>query len=101
MSAHAIAHKLRLTDDFGLTVGGFLLSAFGGIAVFVIAVTIAIALGSRAYGRTSCSNWASQTGIPTKFAVLNWADSGTCLARTPDGRWIANSNWQAFVGASK
>lgn len=53
---------------------------------------------SRPVGHSICNNWSRQTGVPTKFVILNWADTGTCLARTPDGHWIQNSNWNAYVG---
>ena len=96
-----LAYKLGLVDSYGLTMGGFLGILAGGILLVLAVVFCAVTYGGRSYGRTTCANWSSQTGIQTKFVILNWADSGTCLARTPGGRWVLNSKWQAFVNAGR
>lgn len=76
---------------------GFLSACGGGCFLLAAILVPTIVLSSRAVGRTTCRHWGTQTNIPTKFVLLNWADSGTCLARTPTGRWVPNSNWAAFV----
>ncbi len=62
------------------------------LAAILLIVFGAIVLGGRSVGRTTCRHFSAQTGYPTKFAILNWADTGTCLARTPDGHWTKNTN---------
>ena len=62
-----------------------------GATLLVCGFIALIVYPSRAVGRTTCRNWASQTGYETKFTILNWADTGTCLARVPGGRWVQNS----------
>ncbi len=101
MSANTVARKLRLTDGYGFTLLGVITTVLLSFVTLILAVGLAVTLGGRAYGRTTCANWSVETGIETKFAVLNWADSGTCLAKTPDGRWVLNSKWTAFVNAGK
>lgn len=69
-----------------------MLVVFGAAALFA-AVSMGIAIASsRVVGRTTCHNFAVQTGYRTKFEVLNFFDTGTCLARTPDGHWTKNTN---------
>lgn len=70
-----------------------------GIGVFVGVVTACIIYGGRAYGRPQCARWGVQTGYPTKFVILGWADGGTCLARTKSGRWVLNTQVRAFEAA--
>jgi len=97
-SAHTVARKLRLTDRYGnASILTFILGFAAFVALIVAIVMVSVIVGGRVVGRTTCRNWGVQTGIPTKFAILNWNDPGTCLARTPDGRWVLNTNWQAFV----
>ena len=92
-----IARKLHLVDGYGISTLGAALSVVFGCLALAGVLIIGITLGGRAYGRTTCANWGSASGITTKFQVLNWADSGTCLARTPSGQWVLNSKWEAFV----
>lgn len=67
-----------------------------GAIVFIGSGFVSIIVyASRAAGRTSCSHWGQQTGYPTKFRVLYWADTGTCLAQTPNGHWVKNT--QVFI----
>lgn len=96
-----LAERLWLADAYGLSFLGMILSIFAVLAVAVLAIGITGTVAARAYGHTTCNNWGSETGIATKFVVLNWGDSGTCLAQTPDGRWVLNSKWTAFVKGDK
>lgn len=75
-----------------------IISAIAALVLTCMAIIIPIA---RHVGHSTCSNWSSQTSVPTKFVLLNWADTGTCLAKTPDGHWVKNSNWYAYVGVNK
>lgn len=97
----ALTDRLRLTDCYGVSPLGMLLSLLGGATALVLIGGLAIILGGRAAGRTICRNWSSQTGIPTKLAVLYWADSGHCLAQTPDGRWVLNTKVQVYIPGGK
>lgn len=97
-----LLRRWHIVDGYGFMTGGALLaSLFLGLFVLPVGIFCGVVYGGRAYGRDTCKTWSKQTGVPVKFVVLNWADSGTCLARTPDGHWIVNSQWQAFFGASK
>lgn len=91
---------MKLRDDFGLTGFGFIICAAVGTILFVAIVLSSVIYGGRAIGRPTCRRWSVQTGIPTKFVVLNAFDSGTCLARTPSGRWVRNGQWLAFVNGT-
>jgi hypothetical protein len=96
-----LAGRLWLVDSYGLTPYG-VLAILIGCALAIVGVMFAAATyGGRSYGRATCARWGAQTGIQTKFVVLNWADSGTCLARTLNGRWVKNSQWVAFVQGSR
>lgn len=95
------ARKFRLADNYGLTGLGIISVVASIFVVVVVSLVLALTLGGRAYGRTTCTNWSQETGVRTKFAVLNWLDSGQCLALTPSGTWVLNSRWQAFVEGSK
>lgn len=89
-------------DKYGMLKARWIF-AFSTIAVVIVMFGIfsAVVYGGRANGRGTCSQWEQQMGVPTKFTVLNWADSGTCLAKTPEGIWVKNTNWQAFVGGGQ
>lgn len=83
----------RIAFDFGphddLAMGGAMLCGLSTLALFIIPTVI---LPARAIGRSTCHNWGEQTGYRTKFTVLNWADTGTCLAQTSDGHWVPNTH---------
>jgi hypothetical protein len=71
--------------------GLWLLIPFG--LVFLVTGFVSVIIyPSRSVGRTTCRHFSEQSGYPTKFVILNWADTGTCLARTPDGHWTKNTN---------
>ena len=96
-----VLRRLRLTDRYGATPLGIILTILlSFLAVMALVVFLVVAL-SRPIGRTTCRNWSGQTGIPTKFVVLNVFDTGTCLARTPDGRWVNNSRVQVYIPGGK
>ena len=63
-----------------------------GIAALTLIVVASVPLVARAAGEASCSSWGAQTGYQTKFRVLWALDTGTCLARLPNGKWVANSS---------
>ncbi len=89
-------------DEYGnATFAAFMLTLCSAIVAVCIIVFLAVVLVGRSVGRTTCENWSIETGIESKFVLLNWADTGTCLAKAPDGRWILNSNWQAFFQADR
>lgn len=75
----------------------FFVSIFAGIVLSVVILLVSIVFGSRAYGATECSNWGKQTGYNTKFEVLNFMDTGTCLALAPNGRWVLNTQVLSFA----
>lgn len=92
----------RVAFDFGPNdTAGFIGGMVTGLAILVLGIVPTVILPLRAVGRTTCRNFAAQTGYPTKFVVLNWADTGTCLARTPDGHWTKNTNIIVNVPAVK
>ncbi len=101
MSTYAIGRRLRLTDSFGLTMGGFVVSLVTVIVAFIAILSVLVIGLSRHYGRISCANWSAETGYPSKFVILNTASGGTCLARTPSGRWVVNSKVIEVVPALK
>lgn len=84
-----------------LSCPGILAVLAGAIVLLFALVFVGVTYGGRAYGKPTCRHWGEQVGVQTKFVILNWADSGTCLARTPAGLWVPSSRWQAFVGGSK
>lgn len=86
-------------DDISL--GSFVLYFLAICCLLFAIIFPAVTFGGRAVGRTTCRNWGSQVGVPVEFRVLNWADTGTCFARTPGGRWIPNSNWFSYVRGGK
>lgn len=96
-----VGRKLGLTDSWGFTVFGMILTLGLGVALVVALAFAAALFPSRAVGRTTCRNFASQTGFKTKFVILNWADTGTCLAQAPNGRWVKNSQIVQFVQGSR
>jgi hypothetical protein len=73
----------------GLAFAGMIVLGFAALSCALIPT---IVLPSRYVGSTNCRNWSQQTGYPSKFRVLNWFDTGQCLARTPDGHWTLNTN---------
>jgi hypothetical protein len=97
----ALAYRLRLRDSYGVTPLGVILIALSSIGALILILFLSILYGGRAAGRTICRHWSDQTGIPTKFEVLYWADTGTCLARTPDGRWVLNTKVQVYIPGGK
>ena len=101
MTATTWPRRLRLTDSYGISGFGMLLSILGVLVVVLTIVFASVVYGGRAYGRTTCVNFATETGFQTKFVVLNWADAGTCLALAPNGRWIKNTQIVQFIQASK
>jgi hypothetical protein len=70
-------------------------------ALFAGGIGVVIVTSSRAVGRTTCRNWSAQTGYETKFVLLNWADTGTCLALAPNGRWVKNTQVLSFANGRK
>ena len=86
-----LRRRLHLVDDYGMTGYGFVATMVVVLAVIVAVTFCGFTYGGRAVGRTTCRNWGTQTGYETKFVVLNWSDSGTCLARS-HGRWVQNTN---------
>lgn len=102
MSALPLARRLRLTDAYGdLSFGGFVLSCCAGIAACFVLVGLVVILSMRPYGRGVCHRFAEQTGFRTKFVVLGFMDTGTCLAQAPNGQWVSNSKIVQFVQATK
>ncbi len=95
---HQLARRLHLVDSWGLTGWGLALWFTLGLSVVLTVLFASIILGSRAIGRTTCRHWSEQTGYPSKFRILNFFDTGTCLARTPSGRWVLNSKVLTFTG---
>lgn len=77
---------------------GFLAAITCAIAVIMAILVPLVTYGSRNQGRISCRSFASQTGYPTKFVLLNSWDTGTCLARTRSGRWVPKGQ---LVGVSR
>lgn len=53
--------------------------------------------GSRAVGRTTCRHWGERTNFKTQFVILNWNDTGTCLALAPNGQWVKNTKVAQFL----
>lgn len=96
MSAATLSRKLGLVDNYGLTGVGFLTALLAGITLLMAVLVTSIVLGSRAIGRTTCGHWASQTGFASKFVVLNFFDTGSCL-----GRWVKNTQIVQFIQAGK
>lgn len=47
-----------------------------------------VVLPSRTVGKTTCRNFSKESGYATRFVIMNWADTGTCLALAPNGRWV-------------
>ena len=81
------------------TIIGTVIALF--IAAFV-AILMAIILAiSIPVGRGICNRWEEQTGVETKFVRLNLFDTGTCLAKAPDGRWVKNTSVQVFIPGGK
>lgn len=101
MSYATLGRKLHLTDGWGFTVFGIVATALACAAVLLALIFAAVLFPSRAVGRITCRNFASQTGFKTKFVILNWADTGTCLAQAPNGRWVKNTQIVQFVQGSK
>ncbi len=101
MSTLTIRRRFRLVDGFGLTGLGFVVTGVAGFLLFVTVVMVSVVGLSRHFGRIACGNWSSETGYPTKFVLLNTASTGTCLARTPSGRWVVNSKVIAIAPSRK
>jgi len=96
-----LAYNLTLDyyDEYPLPLA--IIGVIAALVALVTGVMILIIVPSRAVGRNSCEKWSRQTNVPTKFVLLNTFDTGTCLAKTPDGHWVQNSNWYAYVGVNK
>lgn len=73
-------------------------SVVGGTVALAALLLVVLIVGMRSYGRGVCRQFATQTGFPTKFVVLGFMDSGTCLAKAPDGRWVLNTQIVQFTG---
>lgn len=84
-------YGFRKSLDYSNSDGWILVTILGAVAALVGVVVPTVTWSSRVVGRTSCRNWATQTGYQTKFAIINWADGGTCLALTSDGHWVPNT----------
>jgi hypothetical protein len=76
-----------------------LVCAAAGFAILFGILIPAITYGSRAYGRVECRNWSHQTGRPYKFVVYTSWDTGQCLTRGSDGRWISKDLLRQFGGS--
>ena len=76
------------------------MAAILGIAAFIAGILAIVVLSMRAYGPGQCHRWGTQTGIATKFVTLGFMDTGTCLARTPSGRWVKNTQYVAYLAGS-
>lgn len=88
-------------DDYDSLRLPWVLAVIFGSVVGVTAVVMAIAVVSmRSYGRGACATWGRQSGFPTKFVLIGWADSGTCLARAPNGQWVLNTKIVQFIQAA-
>lgn len=85
----------------GLSGFGFGVVFLGTIFALIAVVCVAIIAGGRITGRTGCANWGMETGIPTKFVILNFGNTGTCFAHAPDGRWVPKDQWAVFVSGQK
>lgn len=78
--------------DYRSSDGWLAFALLAGIAALVLLMVPTIVLPSRAVGSTTCRHWGEQTGYATKFQILNWADTGTCLARTSGDHWVKNTS---------
>lgn len=94
-----LAFFLLTNDD--LSLGGALCAGAAVLCGVFAIVFPAVVFGSRSVGATTCRNWGNQVGVPTEFRILNWADTGTCFARTPGGRWIPSDGWFSYVRGDK
>lgn len=79
---------------------GFFVASLGALTGLIALVLILVLAIGRPVGHRTCTAWGKQTGVPVKFVLLNDFDTGTCLAKTPDGKWVQNSNWYAYVGVN-
>lgn len=100
MTKTSLPRRLHLTDYCGLTDLGLILSLLVGAAVIVTVLVVSIVASERAVGRISCRNWAQAAGFPSKFVILNYFDSGSCLAQAPNGRWVSNTKVVQFIQAT-
>src|SRR4051812_43675540 len=74
-----------------LNLAGWFLVFVAGVILLVAVIGIAVTVGQRAVGRTTCRNWSEQTGYPSKFVILNFFGGGTCLAGPRWGRGVKNT----------
>ncbi len=92
-----IVLTIQLTVGFGHTRAGdrrwptITAGATAGLVLFVCGVITIGVLSSRSVGKITCRNWGKNTGYKTKFVIQNWADGGTCLTLTTNGRWVKNT----------
>lgn len=78
-------------DYYSNSDGWILVAILGALVAFMGLLAPTITWSGRAVGRTTCRHFAEQSGYQTKFTILNWADSGTCLALASNGRWVPNT----------
>lgn len=95
----SLPRRLGLSDSYGLTAAGFILGILAAVIALVTIILFITLASSRAIGRTTCHNWSAQTGFKSKFVVLNFFSTGTCLAQAPNGQWVVNSQIVQFIGA--
>lgn len=69
---------------------------FGAIALLLVTIFAANIIGCRLNGPGACEQWGQQTGHRTKFRLIGFLDTGTCLAQLKNGRWVINSSVGAF-----
>lgn len=80
-----------LPGDWGIP--GVILFA---VATFVLGLLLLIVGLSRHYGRIGCGNFERQTGYQTRFVIYTTFDTGDCLVRQKDGKWIPKSQLRDF-----
>jgi hypothetical protein len=91
-----LSRRLGLVDEYGLSGFGLIVVILMIACVIVAILVPSIIFGSRALNRSQCHNFATQSGYQTKFVILNWGSTGTCLAHV-DGKWIPKENIRSFA----
>lgn len=79
--------------------GGFIATLIASIVAGVLIIVFLIIGLERHYGRIHCRAFGENTGRAVKFVVQSRVDTGLCLTRTADGKWIPTSNLREFGDA--
>lgn len=87
MSSYYSSYSKPVSDtiaDFA-----FVLAIFAVIGAIICGIVYGIVSLSRTAGHASCNTFARTSGYTTKFRLMHFLDTGSCLVQTPSGKWMS------------